>query len=959
MTKLARFTMLSLIVALVLVPAGFAQTSRTTGALTGTVTDTQGNPLPGVTVTVTSPVLQGPRSAVTDAKGEYVLPVLPPGVYHAEFALQGIQSVVRENVGVNLNQSSRLDVAMKMAVTETVTVTANSVVVDPTQTTTQQNFKEDHLKYAVVGSANRSYQNVLQQAAGVAGGSNPQVAGANNAQNNYMLDGINTTDPVTHTFGNNLAFDAIQEISIQTLGKDAEYSSSGGTINVITKSGGNAFSGTGDWRYNDSHFQTQGKQHTPITTAASLPYFGATPSQYKLRFDKNLQPVKNSNPAVTFGGPGIRDRLWFFAALAHPDTATTPPNINGFQPGTRAFKGWNNLGKLTFTPVANQTLTGVFIDSYASVPHAENSSFFSPEAGVTQFQKSRTYGLTYDAILTSKWLANVQIGHTPASLSVIPMAAAGTVGFENLNTLIRTLSYTNTQARTSTRDELQANTTYYLEQFGTHAFKIGGDYNKTDFTNLFNRYPGDPTTLSSFDPSTCSPKYGFPAGGTCNGQTYLSGTTQFLELSPNAPAYTVASRQSAFFAQDEWNPITRLTVRAGVRYEKVNWRNPNGDVPPSFSQWQPRLGLAYDVFNNASSVAHGFVGRIMDDNQLTLPNHGVSIPTGTYDFCLNPATGKYDIDCGGQIYQSGELYDRNLKGSFSNQWSLGFTQKVWRNTSVDLTYERRMQHNLFEDYCGHFDDATKQWVFLDNCLITNQPGFDVGVSNAMRSQYHGLITKIESRPYSWLDVVASWTHAQSKGSTESTQNAAVDFDMYPIFFKNMYGYLSDDAANRVKVNGYVRLPLDFTVGLAQYWDDGTPWSVTQTSSTSAATGFTYPPGYSGFTSFIEPRGSRRLPHLSQTDLQVQKDFRFRNMKFGLIGSVFNVFNHETPTAINGNAGSRAILDPTTGKLFIGTGTTSTGAPYQQAGLNRLSSTFSQPTSWQRPRRYEAGFRFEF
>jgi len=956
MTKFARFTTLSLIVALVLVPMGFAQTSRTTGALIGTVTDNSGNPLPGVTVTVTSPTLQGSRSAVTDATGDYVLPLLPPGFYRAEYALQGIKSVVRDNVQINLTQSTKVDIGMQMAVTETVTVTANSVVVDPTQTTQQQNFKQDHLKYAVIGSANRTYQNVLQQAAGVAGGSNPQVVGANNAQNNYMLDGINTTDPVTHTFGNNLAFDAIQEVSIQTLGKDAEYSSSGGTINVITKSGGNNFSGTFDWRYNDKKFQEQGKETKPT----GIPYFGGTPTGSSLRFDKNLQPTKSSQPQLTVGGPVMRDRLWFFTALARPDTATTPPTtIAGVVPGTRTFKGWNNLGKMTFTPVANQTLTGVFIDSYAVIPHSENSTFFSSEAGSIQHQKSRTFGLTYDAILTSKWLLNVQAGHTPASLSSGPLTGNGVVGLVNLNNSVRTLAFTNTQARTSYRDELQANTTYYLQQFGTHAFKVGGDFNRTNFTNLFNTYPGDPTTLSNWDPKLCSPAFDFPAGGTCGAALFLSGSTTILELVPNRPAYSVASKQTAFFAQDEWNPITRLTVRAGVRYERVNWRGA-GSTPPSFKEWQPRFGIAYDIFNNATSVVHGFAGRIMDDNQLTLPNYGANFTTGFWDFCLDPTTNKY-VDCGGVIYQGGGLYDQNLKPSFSNQWSVGFTQKVWRNSSIDVTYERRMQHNLFEDYCGHFDPVSKQYIFLDNCLITNQPGSDVGVSNALRSQYHGLITKIESRPYSWLDLVASWTHAQSKGSTESTQNQNVNFDFFPLFFNNFYGYLSDDARNRVKLNGYVRFPMDFTLGVSEYWDDGTPWSVTQTSSTASATGYAYPPGYSGNSVFIEPRGSRRLPHFSQTDLQLQKDFRVHGYKFGLIGSVFNAFNKETPTAINGNAGSRAIAG-SDGKLFIGTGTVTSGGnqvPYQQAGVNRIAATFGQATSWQRPRRYEAGIRFEF
>src|SRR5215212_5653526 len=218
MTKFSRFTLLSLAIALLLVPSfGFAQTSSTLGAINGTVTDTSGGVLPGVTVTVSSPQLQGTRTTTTDAKGDYVFPLLPSGTYRLEFSLSGLKPVVQSNVSVNVGQTTKQDAKLSLgAVSETVTVTASTVVVDPTQTTTQQNFKEDHLKYATIGQAGRSYQSVLGQAPGAAGGANPQVMGSNLGQNQWRMDGLNTTDPVTHTFSTNLVFDAIQEISLQT-----------------------------------------------------------------------------------------------------------------------------------------------------------------------------------------------------------------------------------------------------------------------------------------------------------------------------------------------------------------------------------------------------------------------------------------------------------------------------------------------------------------------------------------------------------------------------------------------------------------------------------------------------------------------------------------------------------------------------------------------------------------------
>jgi hypothetical protein len=226
------------------------------------------------------------------------------------------------------------------------------------------------------------------------------------------------------------------------------------------------------------------------------------------------------------------------------------------------------------------------------------------------------------------------------------------------------------------------------------------------------------------------------------------------------------------------------------------------------------------------------------------------------------------------------------------------------------------------------------------------------VHNALRGLYRGVTAQVESQPYNWLNVVASWTHSRSEGSYGSTfgetQNASAEFDFYPVHFVNTYGFLSDDARNRVKINGYAQLPLDFIVGANYYWDDGTPWSVFHAVA---------PYG----TRFVEPRGSRRLPNFSDLDLSLEKDFNVHGYYFGIQGVVYNVFNHETPIAINGNAGSRAIADPNTGRLLVITDPNfnGTGKPYQQVGPNRISSTFGQATAWQQPRRYEIALRTRF
>src|SRR5438045_72603 len=128
MRKLFRFTLSLALLALLIPGMGLAQTSPTTGALIGKVTDTSGSPLPGVTVTVSSPNLQGTRNTVTDEHGEYLFPLLPAGAYRAEYALSGVKSQVREGVQISVTRSTSLDVQMQLTATETVTVTASQIV---------------------------------------------------------------------------------------------------------------------------------------------------------------------------------------------------------------------------------------------------------------------------------------------------------------------------------------------------------------------------------------------------------------------------------------------------------------------------------------------------------------------------------------------------------------------------------------------------------------------------------------------------------------------------------------------------------------------------------------------------------------------------------------------------------------------------------------------------------------
>ena len=129
---------LTALLLLLVTPSLFAQT---TGNLSGRISDANGGALPGVTIEVRSPALQGTRTALSDAGGEYRFALLPPGEYTATFRLEGLAPETRKNVPVSLGKDTSLDVAMKpAAVSAEIVVSATAPVLDTTSTTLGANL---------------------------------------------------------------------------------------------------------------------------------------------------------------------------------------------------------------------------------------------------------------------------------------------------------------------------------------------------------------------------------------------------------------------------------------------------------------------------------------------------------------------------------------------------------------------------------------------------------------------------------------------------------------------------------------------------------------------------------------------------------------------------------------------------------------------------------------------------
>ncbi|MDP2390456.1 MAG: carboxypeptidase regulatory-like domain-containing protein, partial [Acidobacteriota bacterium] len=274
---------------------GWAQPAQT-GTISGTVMDSSNAVLPGVTVTVTSQDRGFVRSTVTDANGRYLFPAVPIGQYRVIATLQGFNTAEASDNVVETSRNTDLPLTLTVgALTDTVVVTGSTPIVDTTTATATTTVRREEFDKLPVG---RNYQSLIGAAPGVVGTGNVNALGALSSNNLFIIDSADTTDPTTGTFGTNLNFEAIQEVSVYTSAAGVEYSrAQGAIVNVVTKSGTNRFEGSAKYIFLNDEWDAQNTTKSEVTGA----------SLERVKFDQ-INPVYS----FTGGGPLWKNRAWFF-----------------------------------------------------------------------------------------------------------------------------------------------------------------------------------------------------------------------------------------------------------------------------------------------------------------------------------------------------------------------------------------------------------------------------------------------------------------------------------------------------------------------------------------------------------------------------------------------------------------------------------------------------------------------
>ena len=626
--------------------------AQATGELAGRVTDESGAVLPGVTVTATQTDTAFMRSLVTDAEGNWVMPNMPPGPYRLEVALQGFRTYVQTGIVLQVGATPTLNAVLAVGnLEETVSVEAAAPVVDVRSAGISEVVQDVHELplqgrqvtdlIMLVGAA---VQTGTSDSRSMQGGVNISVAGGLTFGVAYLLDGAMHNNPQNNA---NLPMpfpDAVQEFSVATSGLTAQNGiHSGASVNVVTRSGTNIFHGNlfeflRDRRFNATDpFARVGADGKRVDDGLNRNQFGGT-----------------------FGGPIVRDRMFFFggyqgtrlrqqpsanityvptaAMLAGDFTAFASPACQGRQVNLLAPFVNNRVDPALFSPAALNLARRL---PSTSNPCGEITYTTSDDrdegqsVGRLDFQKSANHSLFGRYMATfhhkpapfSKTPDNVLTVGTPGLDNLAQSAAAGSTlvfGNNTVNSLRFAFNRTSIDRSSPpwfSPKDLGSNV--YSYQPGEMVLTIQGAFSIAAGTSTTGKFDTNTYQFSddlsivrgnhqlSFGANAAYWKMNFlthaRSGGdwNINGQATGLGLSDFMlgrvaRLEHGGPAQLpVHMLYMGLYTQDTWRLNPRVTLNAGLRWEPFFGQELENAAIYNFSLENFRTNVKSRVFVNA------------------------------------------------------------------------------------------------------------------------------------------------------------------------------------------------------------------------------------------------------------------------------------------------------------------------------------------------------------------------
>ncbi len=869
-----------LLAAAVLLVMDPAWASSTAGTIKGTVVDDSELAIPGATVQVKSAVLiGGVQTQTTDDNGEFTFQELPPGTYQVITAMKGFGTVTRP-LEVQIGRVSTITVQLKGGAID-VYVDPGTPTVDTTQASKTTVMNNDFLSRIPIG---RSTQAAFGAAAGVLQGGNPMAAGASGDENTILLDGVNTTDPVTGTFSMNFNYDAIDQISVTTGGFDPEYGASLGALeSIVTKSGGNtlavnasAYYGNGNWSPKmDARFAADG---TPLSPTG---------------FDESSQDAEAD---IVVSGPIIKDKLWYLASYQYSRSLYS--NVGVQLP--RDFDGNYVLAKITAQPTSKHRISLELSSDPTEVDNIDqNNSRERPEAQGRQAQGGYIASLKWNWFINKDTNLETTASYQKSYIEVggVPCTKDLTLGYNPCSPTEQenTVDY-STPGRTGLYGAYSSENYgfYYFDDRyrvegstklsvlevkdplgGKHDLKGGLDFNYLSWDQI-QGYNGNllfyDLYVNAFDPNTLKNYYWIET----------SGAFQY-----KAVGYHVGA-----FIQDAYKPVENLTFRYGIRYDRSVVNNDAGTPIVDVGVWGPRVYAVWDPFKDQKTRIYGGYGRFNDSSKLSVASYlsqanlGEKLVVGEY-FSNNTSSDAY-LYAEYNTTNTTTVFN-NTTAPHSDELSAGIQREVVKDISAGIDFQGKFTRDVYSLDETNLIYDENGYAYLGSHDGTSSLFYRLRTPDLAQRNYYETDFQLQRNfTKRWL-MQATYSYVVSQGRSQSSLSGAL---VNPQQIDLGYGNLDSDVRHQVKLAAAWDLPDDpwtTKLGVQGSFFSGYPLSRYYYSTAGLGGGADY-------TLLKQRLGTygRTSPYWDLA-LKVEQEIPVHQGKFSAILTVDNIFNNNYPT----------------------------------------------------------------
>ncbi len=871
-------------------------------------------------------LIGGPQDTVTNDDGSYAFQNLPPGVYEVAIKLEGFAPIMQINIQVNAGQQSAVDLALEPASSpemneKTTIIEKINPVLNPQSAAA---ITPVNNKTLTSSPSFRQEKAVAQFTAGVNSGSDRAVVrGGLGRFNRFFIDGLDVTDITLGAFGTSSALinsDSVEQFVVSVGGMDAEYNSLGLVQNMVTRSGGNKF-------IVDATVILQ-----PPFFASTTRYPSNAPQQNdRLIYDNRPLPDRSFySAAINFGGPLIKDKLWFWTSFQFNYNRLTlniteQPWYGIATPYDRYQDQVLYLGRAKLTWQASKStrvtlsysldfndIINAYTSSYIGRPDPQN---LAPEAERRVKRGGHWVGLLVDSLLTDKLLLQLQTGVFYKNLLEDSMRTIDGVPdrLDASHTLATTDASNNFNYRNSSRpwDEQSKWSAQFAPTLLYSAHGLGGEHNikgGLQFTYMnFARtlgYAGGQNFVDSVPGLPCNPDDA-RTFASCNQVTVYPSSLAQSGQPGGGYSTTAQAINLGLFIQDRYTLKRWLTIVPGMRIDMGMLYDTTGARRQTLIGFGPRLSFIYDLFHDHSTLVMAHYGRHNDVGNAGVADAGNPAITSVLRTWDSTKQAFADKRTSGGAGSQSFATDINLNPPKVDEISVGIHREMIAQTVVGMDYTYRLYSNFWvnQEVNQIWDPAGTRIVGYVNGQA--QRLLAAATPDDARRIYHGLDLWVRGTPGQW-NLLASYTLAYLNGtigdffeSNGYTTNPRLD-SLY-------YGPLS--GASRHYLKGLVSYSFDFglSVGTRVQFATGAPlWKQFRLPEDQSYNFYRSPRGSSTGSRNNDPTtwAEFTMPSTFTLDLQLAYNLqKLTGQNIDIIAMIFNLLNLLPGTAIETRDGS--------------------------------------------------------